>query len=205
MTEELLGLTQAQEFVFWEAGGRMVQGWSLVMQGGAATGLAAMRRGIAAVEAMGARIERPMFLAMLAEGYAVAADPAAGLEVLAAALAMAEETGEHLWAAELHRLRGVLLCQVGSPPATGQAHPVTVPGIPQPEACFHRALAIARDQQAKTWELRAAVSLSRLWQQQGRRQAAYDLLAPLYHWFTEGFDTADLQEARVLLESLAPR
>jgi predicted ATPase len=205
MAEEALVLAQAREFAFWEAGSRMLQGWSAGMQGGQAAGLAAMCQGIAAVQAMGARIERPAFLAMLAEGYGVAADPAAGLEVLAEALAMVEDTGERWWEAELYRLRGVLLLQAGtsSPPADRQAPSATAPVAPQPEARFQRALAIARQQQAKSLELRAATSLARLWQQQGKRAEACELLAPIYGWFTEGFDTADRRDARALLVDLA--
>ena len=90
--------------------------------------------------------------------------------------------------AEIHRIKGVLL--------------LPVPDAPQAEACFQRALAVARRQQAKSWELRAAMSLSRLWQHQGKHAEAYDLLAPIYGWFTEGFDTADLQEAKALLDEL---
>ena len=153
---------------------------------------------------MGARIERPVFLAMLAEGYGVAADPAAGLEVLAEALAMVDATGERWWEAELYRLRGKLLFQEGRTPSqtTSQAPAATAPAAPQPEACFQRALDIARQQQAKSLELRVALSLSRFWQQQGRQAEARELLAPIYGWFTEGFNTADLQEAKALLEEL---
>ena len=92
---------------------------------------------------------------------------------------------------EAYRLRGILLLR--------QA----VPDAARAEVCFQQALAIARQQQAKSWELRATLSLSRLWQRQGKRTEAYDLLAPIYGWFTEGFDTADLQEARALLDELA--
>src|SRR4029450_9280121 len=98
---------------------------------------------------------------------------------------------ERWWEAEIHRLRGVLLLRQ---PGTPQA---------EAEACFQHALDVARTQQAKSLELRAAMSLARLWQQQGKRAAAHDLLAPIYGWFTEGFDTADLQEAKALLDALA--
>ena len=96
------------------------------------------------------------------------------------------------WEAELSRLQGELLLQLPSP------------DVPQAEACFQQALDVARRQQAKSLELRAALSLSRLWQQQGQRQAARELLAPIYGWFTEGFDTPDLQEAKALLAALEP-
>jgi len=100
------------------------------------------------------------------------------------------ESGARLYEAELHRLQGELLLQQ------------TMPEARQAEVCFQHALDVARRQQAKSWELRAAVSLARLWQQQGKRPEAYDLLAPIYGWFTEGFDTVDLQEAKALLEVL---
>src|SRR2546428_4515431 len=114
-----------------------------------------------------------------------------GLRLLAEALTTLEESKRGQWLAEAHRVQGELLLR--------QA----VPDESQAEACFQQALAIARRQQAKSWELRAALSLSRLWQRQGKRQEASDLLAPIYGWFTEGFDTADLQDARALLEALS--
>ena len=113
-----------------------------------------------------------------------------GLTLLTEALAVTNDTGERRWEAELHRLKGELLL-------AGSAEHAT-----EAETCFHQALDVARRQQAKSWELRAAVSLARLWQQQGKRTEARVLLAPIYGWFTEGFDTADLREARALLEAL---
>jgi predicted ATPase len=112
------------------------------------------------------------------------------LHALADALALIDKTGERWYEAELYRLRGTLVLQ----------HAMAEPG--EAEACFQHALTIARRQHAKAWELRAATSLSRLWQRQGNRAAAHALLAPIYGWFTEGFDTADLQEAKALLEEL---
>ena len=116
---------------------------------------------------------------------------AQGLETLAEAWALIQHTGETYYVAELHRLQGEFLLQ-----QTPSDTAVT-------EACFQQALAIARRQQARSLELRAAVSLGRLWQQQGKGEAARQLLAPLYEWFTEGFDTIDPQEARALLDALA--
>jgi predicted ATPase len=113
-----------------------------------------------------------------------------GLHLLAEARALVDKTGERYHEAELHRLHGVLLVR--------QA----VPDVQAAAACFQQALAIARRQQAKAWELRAALSLARLWQHQGKHAEACALLAPIYGSFTEGFDTADLQEARALLEEL---
>src|SRR5262249_2730484 len=110
---------------------------------------------------------------------------------LTEALVHGEHTGERYYEAEIHRLQGELLLQQSS---DNQA---------DAETCFHQAIAIAQNQQAKSFELRAATSLARLWQRQGKRHEAYDLLAPVYNWFTEGFDTADLQDAKALLETLA--
>ena len=114
-----------------------------------------------------------------------------GLQALAEAHTLVEQQEERWWEAEVSRLRGVLLLRQ---PGTPQA---------EAEACFQRALDVARRQEAKSLELRAAMSLARLWQQQGKRAEAHELLAPVYSWFTEGFDTADLQEAKALLEELA--
>jgi predicted ATPase len=143
---------------------------------------------------------RPYYLALLAEAYGQGGQAEAGLAVLAEALAAVEKTGERWCEAELYRLKGELLLQSG-----GQVREsgVSNPQSETAEICFHQALELARRQQAKSWELRAAVSLSRLWQRQGKRAEAHALLAPIYGWFTEGFDTADLQEAKALLEALA--
>src|SRR5262249_51794688 len=116
--------------------------------------------------------------------------PEAGLAALAEALTLVETTGERWYEAEIYRLKGALLVQQNT---ANQA---------EAETCFHHALDIARNQQAKSFELRAATSLARLWQQQGKRQEAHGLLAPVYQWFTEGFDTADLKEAKALLDEL---
>jgi predicted ATPase len=139
---------------------------------------------------MGAELQASYFLALLAEAYEKGGQAEEGLNVLAEALATVEKTGQRVFEPDLHRIKGVLLLR--------QA----VPDAPQAEACFQQALAVARHQQAKSWELRAAMSLARLWQQQGRRQEAYNFLTPVYGWFTEGFDTADLQEAKALLDEL---
>ena len=119
--------------------------------------------------------------------------PADGLQALTEAHTLVEQYDLRLWEAEVCRLRGVLLLRQ---PETPQA---------EAEACFQHALDVARRQEAKSLELRAATSLARLWQQQGKRQEAYDLLASVYHWFTEGFDTADLKDAKALLEELTER
>jgi predicted ATPase len=127
---------------------------------------------------------------MLADVSAHLGHPADGLQALAEAHTLMEQQEERWWEGEVCRLRGVLLLRQ---PETPQA---------EAEAWLQRALDVARRQEAKSLELRAAMSLSRLWHQQGKRQAAHDLLAPVYGWFTEGFDTADLQDAKALLEEL---
>ena len=149
-----------------------------------------MHQGLAAIRATGAAV-RPLFLARLAEAYGGIGQAEEGLRRLAEALAAMDNTRERFDEAELYRIKGELLLR--------QA----VPDAPQAEACLQQALAVARRPQAKSLELRAALSLSRLWQQQGKGKEACDLLSPLYGWFTEGFETVDLQEAKALLEELA--
>jgi predicted ATPase len=152
--------------------------------------MAQMHQGMAAFRATGAKTLRPYFLALLAAASAQVGQREAGLTLLAEALAVVDDTGERRWAAELYRLKGELLLTRAAEHDT------------EAETCFQQALDVARRQQAKSWELRAALSLSRLWQRQGKRDDARELLAPIYGWFTEGFDTADLQEAKALLEAL---
>jgi class 3 adenylate cyclase/predicted ATPase len=181
--EAALALSTEQGFAQWWGVVTLQQGWVLVAQGQHEEGITQMHQGLAARLATGSGAGQSAFRAQLAEVY--------GGIGQAEALAWVDTTGERHFEAEVYRIKGVLLLQ--------QA----VPDTPQAEACFQQALAIARHQQAKSWELRATVSLSRLWQSQGKRAAARELLAPIYDWFTEGFDTADLQEARTLLDELA--
>jgi predicted ATPase len=188
--EAALALAREQGFPRWEAWGTVLRGWALVEQGQAAEGIVQIRQGVTAWQAAGQELGRPFFLAGLAEAYGKAGQTEAGLAVLAEALAVVEKTGERCWEAEVHRLQGELLLAR------------TIPEVQPAEACLQQALAVARRQQAKSLELRAALHLSRLWQQQGQRAAARELLAPIYDWFTEGFDTVDLQEARALLDEL---
>jgi predicted ATPase len=197
--EEALRLATTHGFVLLTALSTLVQGATLTAQDAAQDGLVHIQQGLAACHSLGAQVLQPWGLAMLAESYGRLGQPEAGLAALTEAHALMTTTREALYAAEIARLEGELRLQAGAGvPAVGVG--------PSPastvETCFQQALEIARGQQARWWELRAAVSLSRLWQQQGKRQDAYDLLAPLYGWFTEGFDTADLQEARALLDEL---
>jgi predicted ATPase len=150
-----------------------------------------MCQGLVAYRATGAEIHRPYFLGLLAEAYGKVGQPEEGLTVLVETLETVNKTEERNWEAELHRGKGeLLLMQQGQ--KVGEA-----------EECFRQALDTARRQQAKSFELRAALSLSRLWQQQGKQEEAHQLLAEIYGWFIEGFDTADLKEAEILLEELA--
>jgi predicted ATPase len=170
--------------------GRAIRrGWALAEQGQVEEGLRQIRQGLACGQALEYEGTRTHSLVLLAEVYNKAGQTAEGLAALEAALALVHKNAERYFEAEIYRLRGELLLHV-----VGQSE--------ETEACFQQALAVASRQQAKSLELRAAMSLARLWQQQGKRQDAYGLLAPVYGWFTEGFDTADLQEARVLLEEL---
>ena len=160
------------------------------MQGDAATGVVQIRQGLAVHQDMGIKLGQPYSLALLAEAYGQTGQPEAGLQVLAEALTLVEATEERGWEAELRRLKGALLLRLQNP------------NVSQAEACFQQALAVARGQQARSLELRAAMSLARLWQQQGKRAEAGELLAPIYGWFTEGFNAADLQRAKALLDEL---
>jgi predicted ATPase len=166
-------------------------GWARAASGHEEEGIRQIQQGLAAYEAGGDARDRPYYVALLAEASTQSGQIAEGLRALAMALARQGKSEVQWWEAELHRLRGELLLQ----------HAVAQRG--EAEASFQHALAVARRQQAKSLELRAAVSLSRLWQQQGKQAEAHELLAPVYGWFTEGFDTADLQEAKTLLDALA--
>jgi predicted ATPase len=186
-----IALATEQGFAEYLARGTILRGWALAEQGQNEAGIAQMRQGLGAHQATGTGVSRPHYLALLAEAYGKGGQTEEGLRVLAEALAQVDHTGERYYEEEVYRLKGELLLR--------QA----VPDAPQAEVCFQQALAVARRQQAKSWELRAARSLARLWQQQGKRTEAHQLLAEVYGWFTEGFDTPDLQEARALLDALA--
>src|SRR5262249_37406988 len=167
-----------------------LRGWALAARGHGEEGRTQLQQGLAAYQATGAARDRPYHLALLAEVSANVGHTTEGLEALAEALATLAKSRICWWEAELYRLRGELLLQQ------------TVIQLEEAEVCFRQALAVARRQQAQSLELRAAMSLARLWQRQGKQVEAHELLAPVYGWFTEGFDTADLQEAKALLEEL---
>jgi predicted ATPase len=185
-----ISLATDQGFPHWRARGSVLRGWALGHQRGAKEGITQIEQGLLAFRATGAEIHRPYYLALLAEAYGTMGEPEAGLTALAEALTLADKTGERWYEAELYRLKGALLLQQSSSNQT------------EAENCFQQAIAIAQKQSAKSWELRATTSLARLWQSQGKREEARQLLGDIYHWFTEGFDTADLQDAKALLEEL---
>jgi predicted ATPase len=186
-----LALSTEQAFVHWVGPGTFWRGWALAAQGQGEEGVAQMQQGMAARQATGNMLSRAEYLALLAEADGRIGQAEAGLCLLAEALAVMDQTGARHDEPELYRIKGELLLR--------QA----VPDELQAEACFQQALAVARRRQAKSWELRAAISLGRLWQRQGQRVEALELLALIYGWFTEGFDTADLREAKALLEELS--
>jgi predicted ATPase len=188
---DCVALASEHGFANWAVRGRILQGWADAQRGEATTGIAHIRDGLAAAEATGARVASPLFLTLLAEALALAGEIEEGLAALDDALAKAAISGARGWDAEIHRLRGELTSRLPHPdPAKA-------------EDSFRTALAIAREQGTRGYELRAATSLARLRREQGRRDEARDLLAPLYGWFTEGFDTADLKDAKALLDQLA--
>jgi predicted ATPase len=194
--EEVTALSTEQEFAFFLAFGTILQGWVLAEQGQREEGVALMRQGLDAWSATGAEILRSHFLVLLAEAYGKAGQADEGLAVLTEALTVVDKTGERYYEAELYRLKGELTLKA-------EGHRPESEVTKEAEACFLKATDIARKQQAKSWELRATTSLARLWQQQGKQKEAHGLLSKVYGWFTEGFDTKDLQEAKASLDELA--
>jgi predicted ATPase len=171
------------------AHGTIRHAWALAAEGQAEEGIAEMHQGIVTYRATGARTWLPFFLGLQAETYARGNELDNGLASVAEARALADETEQGCWQAELNRIKGELL--------------VASDNHAEAERSFFQALDIARRQHAKSWELRAATSLSGLWRDQGKRKEAHELLAPIYDWFTEGFDTADLKAAKALTEELS--
>jgi predicted ATPase len=181
----------AQGFPFWSTQGTVLQGWLLTEQGRMEEGIQLLRQGLADMQAIGTEVLQTYALSLLAEAYGKIHQPGDGLAMLDAAIRQVNASGERWPEAELHRLKGELLWQEDPQQRA-----------PEAEASLLHALHVARHQQARLPELRAAMSLSRLWRTQGKASEAHRLLAEIYAWFTEGFDTPDLQEARALLEVL---
>jgi predicted ATPase len=216
----VIALATEQGFVFDLAMGTILRGWALAEEGQGEEGIAQIRQGLAAYQATRAELVRPYFLALLAEAYRKVGQTEDGLAALAEALSLVDKTGECWYGAELYRLKGALTLQKFQ--VQGSKFQVENPQSafrnPQSEAeaCFLKAIDIAHRQQAKSLELRAVMSLVRLRQQQAAQpesritqhetrtklDEAHQMLSEIYHWFTEGFDTKDLQEAKALLDSL---
>jgi len=186
--DRLAAVTTAQGFAHWGAQGTIYRGWAKVKNGEVAEGMSLLRSGSTAYLTTGAQGNMPYHIALLAAACETTGRVEEGLTLLDDALQIVERTGERWLLAELRRHKGQLMLQQGHTKAA--------------EELYRKALSIAAEQEAKMWELRAGVSLARLRRNQGRRTEARDLLAPIYDWFTEGFDTPDLKEAKALLDEL---
>jgi predicted ATPase len=186
--DQLVAVATEQGFPVWGAVGTIHRGWVKVKNGDVTEGMSLVRSGSAAYRATGTEMWTSLFFALLARACEIAGQNEEGLTVLDDALQIAQRTGERWLEAELYRHKGQLLLRQGHSEVA--------------EELYRKALSIAEEQGAKLWELRAAASLARLHRDQGRRAEARDLLAPVYGWFTEGFDTPDLKEAKALLEQL---
>jgi class 3 adenylate cyclase/predicted ATPase len=186
--EAALALATEQGFAAWAALATSFRGWALAMEDKSEKGLVELQQGIAGLRAMGAGIWLPFRCTMLADVFDLLGNTKEGLQSLAEAQTLMTQTAERWWEAEIYRLEGTLLSRSSTAP------PAEV------ETWFRRALDVARRQEAKSLELRAAISLARLWHRQGKQAEARDLLAPIYNWFTEGFDAPDLKEAKALLD-----
>ena len=214
-TEAMVRLSAEQGFAFWLAYGTMLRGWALAEQGQVGEGIAQLEEGLAACRATGTEGGPIRWLPWLAAAYAKAGQAEKGLAALAEASARVNKTGMRFGEAELYRLKGALLLAQEVKSQKGKSQKSKIETNPQPltpnpqreaeqeaEECFLKAIDIARKQQAKSLELRATMSLARLWQRQGKKKQAYTMLSEIYNWFTEGFDTKDLQEAKMLIGEL---
>jgi predicted ATPase len=206
-----IALSIKHGFPHYVATGHLVQGWALTEQRQMKEGLAQMQQGLTISRTVGAALGLTTALGKLAEAYRKGKQVEEGLTVLAEAFIHAEKSGERFYEAELYRLKGELTLQQESkePRARSKEQKSEKPNPkaqildPQGEACFYKAIAVSRSQQAKSLELRATTSLARLWQQQGKQKEAHQMLSEIYTWFTEGFATKDLREAKALLDELS--
>jgi len=187
--DQLIAVTTERSFPFWRAQGTIYRGWAKAKDGDATEGISLLRSGLSAFRGTGAEMSMPHFIGLLARGCAIAGQVGEALALIEDALQIAERTGERWFAAELCRHKGQLRLRQKD---SGAA-----------ETLFRQALTIGKEQEAKLWELRAGVSLARLHRDQGRRSEAHDVLASVYSWFTEGFDTRDLKDAKALLDELS--
>jgi predicted ATPase len=189
-TEGVIALSTEQGLTDWLAWATSLHGWAMADSGRDKDGIAQMCEGLAASQATGALLLRPYFLTLLAEAYNETGSLDEALSALSDALEAADEHEIRNYEAETHRLKGELLLRQNQSNA------------PEAQRCFERAIEVARKQNAKSLELRATMSLARLLKEQGRRDEAHAILAEIYGWFTEGFDTADLKDAKALLDEL---
>jgi predicted ATPase len=190
-TDEAVATAEEIGEVFWKEMGAIVQGYVLALTGKASEAVHQITSGIAASRSMGATVWLPKELSYLAKAYAELGQFEDAWRCSEEAITHIETTKERWWEAEVYRIAGEIALLSPEPDAA------------KAQMYFERALTVARKQQAKSWELRAATSMARLWRDQGKRKEARDLLAPVYGWFTEGFDTLDLKEAKALLDELA--
>jgi predicted ATPase len=208
--DETIAISIEHGLVMYQAIATIIRGWVLIEQGEHEAANEQIGQGITALHATGAKLMRPHFLALMAEGFKKTEQVKEGLRVLDEALEVAHRTGEGCYQAELFRLKGEMLLMQSteaglSPAATGGKPTVDAErlAVALAQSCFDQAIEIARRQNAKSWELRSAMSLARLFQHQGKEQEALDLLTHIYGSFTEGFDTLDLSEARALIDELS--
>jgi predicted ATPase len=190
--DELIALADEKGAPFWKASGTVHQGWLFSLTGKALDAVRAIISGITSLRSTGATLSEPFFLSGLAMAYAELGQLHDAWRCIDDAIEKVERSNEKWCEPELNRIAGEIALKSISPDQQ------------KAEAYFERALAGARQQQTKSWELRAAMSMARFWRDQGKRDEARELLAPVYGWFTEGFDTLDLKEAKGLLEELAP-
>jgi predicted ATPase len=205
--ETAITVSTEQGLPLWLALGAGVRGWALAERGQGEEGITQIRQSLAAIQAMGGELTRPYQLALLAEAHAKGGQTEEGLTVLTEALVAVDNRGECWWAAELYRLKGQLMLQKfqvsGAKLQVANSLGSSIQTLEsKAEKCFLKAIDIACKQRTKSLELRATMSLSRLWQQQGKKAEARQVLTAVYDWFIEGFDTKDLQEAKALLEEL---
>jgi predicted ATPase len=188
--DEIIGLAGEKGALYWKAQGMLEQGWLFALTGKASDAVHKITSGLAEWRSTGSTLLMPFNLSCLARAYAELGKFDDAWRCIGEAMTTAETTHERLWQAEIHCMAGEIALLAPDPDAA------------KAEAYFERALEVARGQQAKSWELRAAMRMARLWRYQGKRDEARDLLAPIYGWFTEGFDTRDLKEAKALLGEL---
>jgi predicted negative regulator of RcsB-dependent stress response len=189
--DELVALADEKGTPYWKAAGKVLQGQVLALTGKASDAVQTITSALTAYRSTGATGVLPFYLSYLATAYAELGQFDEAWRCICEAMTAVEATKERVWEAEVHRIAGEIALRSPEPDAA------------KAEGYFERAISVARQQQAKSWELRAAMSMARLWRDQGKRDEAHDLLAPVYGWFTEGFDTLDLKEAKALLDDLA--